>query len=611
MSPLEMPAKTSAAHAPGAQESPVRRDGYVDLRSYAVIGDGRTVALIAQDGSVDWYPIPDLDSAPPFARLLDAANGGCVELSPVGDFGVSRRYAPGTNILETTFTTAAGSVRVTDSLNVGATGRLPWNELARCVEGLTGQVDMRWRVTPGTMFNVVSPWVQDTEYGPVLRSNQVSIGVRTDNAGNCDVADQELSGSFTTALDSTHLVAVVGTHSEPLRLPSPGDVRRNVGMSRDHWLRWVDLFTFDGPYRDAVERSALVLKILTHDPSGSVAAAATTSLPENPGGTKNYDYRFAWVRDATYTLHSVMRLNGAQEDVHAAVSWLLRIAREQSPDLHVMNRLNGEVPEPDETVYDAPGWRGIGPVVSGNGAADQLQLGVYGDMFDVVKVYVGGGNVLDTATGRMLADLADTICDLWRRPDAGMWELPEHQHYTSSKLGCWHGLDCAVELAEAGHIPGSAERWRSERERIRDWIERNAWDEQREAYVWYPGTDKLDVSVLLHAMSGFDTGPRMSSTIDALRDELGRGPLMYRYSGMEAEEGAFVACSFWTVAALATVGRRDEATALMDEMLALANDVGLYTEMINPDDNSFAGNFPQALSHLALLNAAQALHEHA
>ncbi|GAA4705154.1 glycoside hydrolase family 15 protein [Kocuria gwangalliensis] len=588
---------------------PPRRNGYVDLRSYAAIGDGRTVALISHDGSVDWYPIPDLDSAPAFARLLDAEHGGCIELCPDERFEVERKYLPGTNILQTTYTTASGRVQVTDSLNLGSTGRLPWNELARAVEGLEGTVAMRWRVAPGTMFNTVSPWVDVTAHKPVLRASEVSVGVCGEHVGESKVEEQQISGSFRTTPGSQHLLAVVATHSEPLRLPTPREIRKNLEMTRETWLRWGDLLESDGPYGEEVQRSALVLKLLSHSPSGSVAAAATTSLPENMAGTKNYDYRFAWIRDATYALQALLKL-GEQEDVHAQVSWLLRLVRAQVPNLHVLNRLDGEVPETRMTEYDVPGWRGTGPVVAGNAAADQLQLGVYGDVFDVAHRYVAGGNVLDTATARMLADLADAICDVWRRPDSGMWELPEHRHYTSSKMGCWHGLDCAVRLAEDGYIPGCVDRWRAERERIRAWIDTECWSEQRGAYVWYPGTQELDASVLLHAMTGFDRGPRMKTTIAALRQELGRGPLMYRYSGVDAEEGAFVACSFWTVAALTTVGQREQAVELMDRMVALANDLGLFTEMIDPEDYSFLGNFPQALSHLAVLNAALALRDH-
>lgn len=597
---------------------PGRRDGSVDLRSYASIGNGRTVALIAHDGSVDWFPVPDLDSAPVFARLLDAGHGGFIELQPdeealaeagvdvSTDLRVHREYVPGTNVLRTTYTTGVGTVRVTDSLNMGSTGALPWTELARCVDGITGRVPMVWRVAPGTMLNAASPWVQHTGQGPVVRVGEVSLAVRGEHTGEHDVGPQAIAGRFTTGEGTAHLLAVVGTAAEPLRLPEPEAIRRNVGLSVDLWRRWTDLLEYDGPYRDEVHRSALVLKMLSHGPSGSIAAAATTSLPENREGTKNYDYRFAWIRDATYTLHALLRLD-EQEDVHAAVSWLLRLARAQSPELHVLNRLNGQVPEAVTTELDAPGWRGIGPVVAGNDAAGQLQLGVYGDIFDMATLYVEGGNVLDAETARMLAGLADAVCDLWIRPDAGMWELPEHRHYTSSKMGCWVALDRAIALADGGHLPGTDDRWRDERERIRTWIDEHGWSEERGAYVWYRGSEQLDASVLLHTISGFDTGPRMSSTIDALRGELGRGPLLFRYSGMAEEEGTFTACGFWCVAALALVGRRDEAVEQMAQLLALANEVGLYTEMIDPEDSSFWGNMPQALSHLALLVAALTL----
>lgn len=595
-----------------------RCDGYVDLRSYAAIGNGRTVALVAHDGSVDWFPVPDLDSAPVFARLLDADHGGCIELAPdqealgaagvdvAADLEVHREYVPGTNVLRTTYSTPVGTVRVTDSVNMGSTGALPWTELARCVEGLDGQVPMRWRVIPGTMLNTASPWVQQTDQGPVIRIGEVSLAVRGEDIGAHDAGPQTLSGGFTSGEGTEHLLAVVGTAAEPLRLPESHAIRRNVDLSVDLWRRWTDLLEYDGPYEDEVRRSALVLKLLGHSPSGSIAAAATTSLPENREGTKNYDYRFAWIRDATYTLHALLRLD-EQEDVHAAVSWLLRLARQQQPRLHVLNRLNGDLPEAGTTELEVPGWRGIGPVVSGNDAADQLQLGVYGDIFDMATLYVGGGNVLDAETARMLSGLADAVCDLWIRPDAGMWELPEHRHYTSSKMGCWVALDRAITLADGGHLPGTDDRWRDERDRIRAWIDEHGWSEERGAYVMYRGSEELDVSVLLHTISGFDTGPRMSATIDALREELGRGPLLFRYSGMDAEEGTFTACGFWCAAALALVGRRAEAREQMDAMLARANDLGLYTEMIDPADDAFLGNMPQALSHLALLVAALTL----
>jgi GH15 family glucan-1,4-alpha-glucosidase len=276
--------------------------------------------------------------------------------------------------------------------------------------------------------------------------------------------------------------------------------------------------------------------------------------------------------------------------------------------MQVCYRLDGALPgEPEHP--EVPGWRDIGPVVVGNRAADQLQLSIFGDVFDTVRLYVDNGHVLDAETGRVLAGLADRACDAWRHRDSGLWELDRREHYTSSKLSCWQALRCAHHLARTGQIPGDPSRWAAEAQRIRRWVQENCWSARRGAFVWYPGTDELDTSVLLHAGSGFDVGPRMSSTIDALHAELGSGPLLHRYSGAQKDEGAFVASSFWAVSALHAVGRTAEARLLMDELVPLANDVGVLAEMIDPADGAFLGNLPQGLSHLALIGAALDLAE--
>lgn len=584
-----------------------RVDGHVDLRSYAPIGDTRTIALVATDGRVDWWPIPDLDSTPAFAAIIDAPNGGRLELAPTEPYTSTRRYRPGTAVLETTHTTASGRVRVTDSLNTGQAGRLPWSELARRVDGLDGQVPMRWTVVPGTCLNSASPWVRGTTHGRVLRVDGVALGVRLLGEMDTDATDQAVSGTFRTAPGSRHLVGVAATHGEPLHLPTPQEIDVGVDRTAATWERWSGQLDCAGPWTEAVRRSALTLKLLMHGPSGSIAAAATTSLPESLEGGKNWDYRFAWVRDTAYTLKALFRL-GLHEETQAAVSWLLHTIDAHGPRMHVFYRLNGQLPEEPQQP-EVPGWRGVAPVVVGNGAAGQLQLSVFGDLFDTVRLYVDNGHVLNTDTGRQLASIADTACDAWRRRDAGLWELERQEHYTSSKLSCWQALRCAVHLAELGQIPGDADRWASEAERIREWVTDECWSQARQSYVWYPGCDALDTSVLLHAGSGFDVGPRMSATVDALRAELGSGPLLHRYSGAEKEEGAFVACSFWAVSALHLVGRTDEARALMDELVPLANDVGILAEMIDPADGAFLGNLPQGLSHLALIGAALDLQE--
>ncbi|SMQ63122.1 Glucoamylase (glucan-1,4-alpha-glucosidase), GH15 family [Plantibacter sp. VKM Ac-1784] len=583
-----------------------------DLRSYAPIGDGRTVALIGLRGQVDWLPIPDLGSMPVFARLLDDDSGGCIELEPVGEYTVTRRYVSGTNVLRTTFTTEHGRATITDALVTGIAGRLPWAELARRIDGVSGSVEFTWRVRPGTALGTASPWIEDSTRGPIIRSGATTIAVVGDEYGpeavEVDGAmPTELSGRFTTTEKSRHLLIIVATHGEPIHLPVPANVDVGIDRTIDNWRAWSRAFSYEGPWADQVQRSALALKLLIFSPTGAIAAAATTSLPENPRGAKNWDYRFAWVRDLAYTAHALVRF-GLREETHAAVSWLLRTIRENGPELHIFYGLEGGVPD-GVVEHDVAGWRGIGPVVSGNPAQGQLQLGVYGDLFAICRTYVDAGNVLDVETGRLLAEVADRTCDLWRNRDAGMWELPQEEHYVSSKMGCWQALGDAVHLAELGQVAGSADRWRTEQTRIREWIDEHGWNEERGAYVMFPGSDDLDASVLLHAMSGFDRGDRMSSTIDALTAELGEGALLYRYSGVQQEEYTFVACAFWRASALACVGRLEEAIAAMDELVDMTNDVGILAEMIDPADGAHWGNLPQALSHLALINAALTIKE--
>src|SRR3954454_14860721 len=578
-------------------------DGYADLRSYATIGDGRTTALVARDGRIDWLPLPDLSTPPAFAALLDADNGGYLSLVPTEPFLVSRRYLDGTNVLQTTFTPATGAGSITDSLNTGVAGRLPWAELGRRIDGLRGQVRLRAEVVPGTCFNQTSPWFQPTVHGQVLRLDGLTLAVRTLAEDQVEVGQRQVVVDYLTSPGSRHLLGLVATAREALYLPDPADIDRGIDRTIANWQAWTDTFAWDGPWHAAVERSALVLKQLIYAPTGALAAAATPSLPESLRGGKNWDYRFAWIRDMAYSLTALFRF-GVREETHSAISWLLVSMRNHQDEPQVFYTLDGEISQAQPEHHDVPGWRGVGPVISGNGARSQLQLGVFGDVFSIVQLYVDNGNVLDDETGRLLTVIADRACDRWRSKDSGMWELHEPQHFTTSKLGCWHALQQAAQLADLGQVPGSAERWRGEAEEIRCWVETHAWNEELGAYTWYPGTDRLDASILLHAISGFDRGQRMSSTLDALRRTLGHGPHLYRYSGAAQEEGVFVACSYWMVSALHLVGRTEEARCLMEELMSAPNDVGLLAEMIDPTSGAFLGNLPQGLSHLALLNAA-------
>lgn len=582
-------------------------DGYTDLRDYAVVGNGRTAALIATDGSVDWLPVASMDSTPVFARLLDADTGGCIELQPMEPFESERRYLPATNVLETTFHTDRGTARVTDALVGGFAGRLPWPELARRIEGIDGTVTFRWRIAPGTRFDTAAPWVDETVHGPVLRVGDVTIILRGDRHGEGDPTDRELRGSFTTTSESRHLLVIAGTEADPAHVPVPELTDDGLDRTIERWTSWSRDFSYDGRWSEAVQRSALALKVLMFEPTGAIAAASTTSLPEKPDGGKNWDYRFAWVRDVAYMVRSLVRF-GLREETHGAIAWLLSAIVHHGPRMHIFYGLDGSLPSQVEE-HDVPGWRGIGPVVNGNRANDQLQFGVYGDLLNVMRVYVEAGNVLDRGTSDLLRRLADQVTGIWRQPDSGIWELPEIRHYTSSKMGCWQALTEAARLHELGAIPGDAGFWRVEAEQIREWIVEQCWSAGHGSYMAWPDSDSFDASVLIHVASGFDRSERMSMTVDAIFEALGTGPLLHRLTDTTDEEGAFVACSFWAAEALAHLGRHDEAAQLMDDLLPLANDVGLYSEMIDPHDGAFLGNLPQGLSHLALIEAAITIDE--
>ncbi|GGL97145.1 glycoside hydrolase family 15 protein [Nakamurella endophytica] len=580
-------------------------DGYLPLRDYAAIGDGRTVGLVGIDGRIDWLPVPDLNSEPAFAALLDAGRGGWIGMAPEAPAVVERRYVDGTNVLETTFRTAAGTVRVTDSLNSGVAGRLPWTELARRVEGVDGTVPMRWAVRPGDQWRTSAPWAARRGDDPVLRVGTVQLAVRGEGH-QPRTDDRSVTGAFTTAPGSRHLLAVVGVDDQPVPLPGAVHIEDRLDLSVESWQRWSASCSRGREIPPDALRSALALKLLIHSPTGTVAAAATTSLPESRIVAKNYDYRYTWLRDTAYTVAALQRL-GVREEVHAATTRLLATVTDDGPEPPPFTTLQGTAPG-GRRETDLPGWCGIGPVGIGNDAAHQLQLGVFGDLLSLVDSYLAAGHVLDAVSAETVARMLDRCCDLWRNPDAGIWELPHRRHYTSSKMGAWHALTVGARLADAGHLSGAADRWRAEAAAVAEFIHRECWSDAAGAFTGYAGSDQLDASVLLG--HDFDRGERMHRTVDAVRARLGRGPLLYRYAGMDREEGCFVACSFWLVTALVKLDRRDEAEELMAQLLPLANDVGLFAEMIDPNTGEFLGNLPQALSHLAHLDAALTLADH-
>ena len=593
---------------------PERIEGYAPIREYAAIGDGRTVALVASDGSIDWLCLPDLDSPSVLGALIDSERGGRFMLEPDIPYEAARRYSPETNVLETTFVTDAGRVRLTDAMTLPTGGLSPYRELVRRVDGLAGTVPLRWRVEPRFGYGSGATRIERRAGVPVAVNGRDALAVCSWDAGEAACAEQAISGRFAVAEGGSSLFALSAAHQEPLVLPTRDDAGLRLRTTAQSWREWASAREYGGQWREAVIRSALALKLLVHAPSGAIAAAATTSLPEEIGGERNWDYRFCWPRDAAFALQALLAL-GCTPEARAFFSWILHASRLTHPRVQVLYRLDGRA-EADEQSLPLGGYRGSRPVRVGNRAAGQTQLDVYGELLEAASRLVASTGGLDRDHGRHLAEIADFVCEIWEQPDAGIWETrSEPAQFIQSKMMCAVALMHACELAERGLVPAKhGERWRRQQKAIRDFIEARGYSETARSYVRGVGQEHVDASLLLGVLSGYDQprSPRLLGTVDAVRRELGRGPLIHRYlgeDGLAGEEGAFVACSFWLVEAYARQGRLDEAATLMDELVPLANDVGLFAEEIDSSTGEFLGNFPQGLSHLALINAAVSIQE--
>ncbi len=595
--------------------STTRIDGYAPIADYAAIGDGRTVALVARDGTIDWLCLPDIDSPGVFAALLDARRGGSFRLAPATRFAAERRYLPDTNLLETIFSTVEGTVRVTDCLNLPLRGLPPTREIARRVECLNGTVPMRWAAKPRFEFargRTALGWRGPI---PVATDGSLALGFCSWSAGEPAIAEGTIGADFTIEAGHEALLALSVADGDPLVFPARMEVESRMGASQKYWSRWAESRDYEGPWRDAVIRSALALKLLIYAPSGAIAAAATSSLPEALGAERNWDYRFSWLRDASATLDALLAL-GCPREAKAFFWWLMHASQLTHPALRVLYGLGGGSPA-GESELDLDGYRGARPVRIGNGAVDQEQLDLYGHVLQTAWRYAEAGGSLAGDVGKRLAGIADFVCERWRRPDSGIWEVrsPPKQ-FTESKMMCWIALDRALRLAETGRIPAdSAARWKHEAEELKAFVAERCWSEAAGSYRRAADLDEADASLLLPAMLGYGgegERDRMKRTVIRVREELGEGSLLHRYrgeDGLGGGEGAFLTCSFWLVDALARLGERREAAVLMEELCGLSNDVGLYAEEVGPDSGEFLGNFPQGLVHLALINAAVSLEE--
>ena len=590
----------------------MRSAGYARLEDYAVIGDGRTAALVACDGAVDWLCLPNLDSPSVFAAILDSTRGGAFELQPSIAFVASRRYLPGTNVLETTFTTDAGAVRVVDAMTIPNARLAPMRELARSITGVTGTVPMRWRVAPRFHYGAHPPRAEWRGRVPVATWAGDAVAVANWDAGTPAWHDGAIEASFDAVAGRESMLAMTAASGEPLVIPARADVASRLRDTIEFWRRWSAGRHYDGRWTDAVARSALALKLMIFAPSGASVAAPTTSLPEEIGGERNWDYRFCWIRDSNFMIDALLRL-GCYDEARSLFWWFMQATALTEPEVHVLYRLDGGIGASERTI-DLAGYRDSRPVRVGNGAVDQAQHDIYGALFETAWLYSKGEHPLDADTGRVLGRIADHVCEIWRSPDSGIWEVRNGPfHFTHSKVMCWVALDRAARLAEAGEMPAAhAARWRREAAAIVDYVERQCWSPELGSYTRIAGGGDLDASLLMLPIVGYGDprGDRIRGTVDAIDRTLRKGDVVYRYfaaDGLAGAEGAFLNCAFWLVSALARCGRTDDAAALMARLVARANDVGLYAEEIDPTTGAFLGNFPQALVHLALIDAATAL----
>jgi GH15 family glucan-1,4-alpha-glucosidase len=584
------------------------------IEDYAIIGDTQTVALVDRRGSIDWLCLPRFDSPACFAALLGDDENGAWSLAPTGaERCTSRRYAGESLVLETTWETDGGSVKVIDYMP--PRDRAP--DVVRIVEGLSGSVDMRSVLRLRFDYGHVVPWVRRVDDQLVGIAGPDSVYLRSDVRHHGE--DFSTVADFTVAAGE-RVPFVLTWHPSFEPPPTPVDAERSLASTLDFWAEWQHCCTTEGPYDDAVRRSLLTLKALTYTPTGGIVAAATTSLPEEIGGVRNWDYRYCWLRDATLTLESMLH-SGFTDEAHAWRDWLLRAIAGSPQDLQIMYGVAGERRLLEHIADWLPGYEGSKPVRIGNAAADQLQLDVFGEVMGALALS-REQEVPASAEGWALQRaLTERLEEIWREPDEGLWEVRgPRQQFTHSKIMCWVAFDRAAAAVERHGRPGPGERWRATADEVHRTVCEQGYDAERGAFTQAFGSKALDAAVLVMPRVGFLTGddPRFVSTVHRIREELSHDGFVRRYEtdealgrdsvdGLPGREGAFLACSFWMADAEYYIGEEDRARERFDRLLALRNDVGLLAEEYDPVAGRQLGNFPQAFSHLGLINTAYLL----
>lgn len=579
------------------------------IEDYALIGDRETAALVGKDGSIDWLCLPRFDSGACFAALLGTAEHGRWLLAPAGEVrGVRRCYRGDTLVLETEFETASGTVAVIDCMPI----RTEHPVLIRQVHGKSGRVPMRTEIAFRFDYGSIVPWVRRTDSGIRAIAGPSTISVSSD----VELRGEDFTtvGDFTVAADQKFSFSMtwVPSHRQDGVAVDADELVRNTEA---WWEEWAGRCTYQGPYRAAVIRSLITLNALIYAPTGGIVAAPTTSLPEQLGGVRNWDYRYCWVRDATFTLYALMG-GGYQEEACAWRQWLLRAVAGKPSDLQIMYGLAGERRLTESELDWLPGYEGARPVRIGNAASNQFQLDVYGELFDAMFQARRCGLVEDQDEWRVEKVLAEFLKTAWRKPDEGIWEVRgPRRHFTHSKMMAWVAMDRAVKSAESYGLEGPVEEWRQTRAAIHEQVCREGFNATLNAFVQYYGSDLLDASLLMMAPVGFlpPQDPRVKGTVEAIQRGLKQDGFVARYNsassvdGLPTGEGAFLACTFWLADNLYLLGREDEAKETFERLLTLRNDVGLLSEEYDATAHRLVGNFPQAFSHIALVNTALTL----
>ncbi len=597
---------------------------YLPIAEHGLVGDLHTIALVGTNGTIDWYCCPAFDAPSVFGAILDKEQGGFYALRPTAeDWTAKQLYFPDTNVLITRFFTEGGVGEVQDFMPIDhAELAMHRHRLVRRVVVVRGEMDFQIEVQPRFGYGQDEHEVEMHPHGVLFRSPDLTLALEGAIAramGHERRLERRGDGIYATfsltSGDSQTFVLERVAQDHICRPYSERETLAAFEATVGYWRKWVGQSRYTGRWREMVLRSALTLKLLTYAPTGALVAAPTTSLPEQLGGGRNWDYRYTWIRDAAFSLYGLLRL-GFTEEAAQFMEWLTDRTREwkvgPSGPLQIMYGIDGRADLPE---YEHPTWegyRGSHPVRIGNAAAEQRQLDIYGELIDSVYLFNKYGSPIFSDTWDNVRRIVDWLCENWDQADEGIWETRGGQKdFTYSRLMCWVALERSIRMNRARGLPGDIVRWLAERDRIYNQIMQKGWSNERQAFVQHYGSDVLDASVLLMPLTLFiaPKDPKWLSTLDAIGDELVSDSLVYRYNveaspdGLRGDEGTFSICSFWYVEALTRAGRLDEARLAFEKMLTYANHLGLYSEEIGPTGESL-GNFPQAFTHLALISAA-------